>query len=77
MIEIKLLSEDEIKDFVRVVSKYDGDVNLIKGSIMIDGKDIEGVFGIDTSQIMEVELISGGYDDQASFEYDMREFEVS
>ncbi len=46
---IYLNSIDDIKKFVSIVSKYDGDFDLISGKYVVDAKSIMGIFSLNLS----------------------------
>lgn len=56
--KIKLNCFLDIMEFVKIARKYDFDVDMNKGSISIDAKDINSVIGIDPSNIVEIVAIS-------------------
>ena len=59
-----LSSINDVKDFVNIVSKYDFDVDLTSGRYVVDAKSIMGIFSLDLSKPIKVEVHS---DDAAEF----------
>ena len=59
-----LSSINDVKDFVNTVSKYDFDVDLTSGRYVVDAKSIMGIFSLDLSKPIKVEVFS---DDSAAF----------
>lgn len=57
-----LSSINDVKDFVNIVSKYDFDVDLTSGRYVIDAKSIMGIFSLDLSKPIKVEIHSDGCD---------------
>jgi phosphocarrier protein HPr len=57
MVECKILLDniDKIADFIKVVSKIEYDVDLVKGRYTVDAKSVVGVFTLDLSK--EVKII--------------------
>lgn len=51
-----LSSINDVKDFVNIVSKYDFDVDLTSGRYVVDAKSIMGIFSLDLSQPIKVEV---------------------
>ena len=45
--EMNLSSINDVKDFVKTVSRYDFDVDLIAGRYIVDAKSIMGIFSLD------------------------------
>lgn len=68
-----LSSINDVKDFVNVVSKYDFDVDLTSGRYVVDAKSIMGIFSLDLSQPIKVEVHS---DDCDSFIAELKPFIV-
>ncbi len=61
---IKLDTINDVKNFVNTVSKYDFDVDLVSGRYAVDAKSIMGIFSLDLSKPIKVEIYS---DDWGSF----------
>ena len=57
-ITIYLESINDIKKFVSIVSKYDGDFDLISGRYVVDAKSIMGIFSLDLSKPIQLSLPS-------------------
>ncbi len=57
-IQIYLESINDIKKFVSIVSKYDGDFDLISGRYVVDAKSIMGIFSLDLSKPIQLSLPS-------------------
>lgn len=57
-ITVSLASINDVKVFVNVVSKYDFDVDLISGRYVVDAKSIMGIFSLDLTQPIDVEVHS-------------------
>lgn len=53
---------NDVKLFVNIVSKYDFDVDLISGRYAIDAKSIMGIFSLDLSKPIKVEIHSDNCD---------------
>lgn len=62
--EMLLNSINDVKDFVNTVSKYDFDVDLVSGRYVVDAKSIMGIFSLDLSKPISVEVHS---DNAAAF----------
>lgn len=74
--KIKLSTPEMVSGFINVCSKYEYDINLYDGSIVIDAKSIISVLSVQQGKEVEVEIVS---DDECvilSFVEDMRKFEV-
>lgn len=55
---IQLKSINDVKDFVNIVNKYDFDVDLSSGRYIVDAKSIMGIFSLDLSKPIKVEVHS-------------------
>ena len=53
---IKLQSIEDVKDFNRIVVFYDGDVDLVSGRYVIDAKSIMGIFSLDLSKPINIQI---------------------
>lgn len=72
--KIKLNTFDKIKAFAQKVIKFESDINICKGSIVYDAKSIMGVMALDTSEYVEVEILSKDNDEIKKFKEEMGEF---
>ncbi len=61
--EIILNSIDAVKNFVNIVTVYDFDVDLVSGRYVVDAKSIMGIFSLDLSKPIKVEIHSDDCDD--------------
>ena len=55
-ITIALNTINDVKFFVNTVSRYDFDVDLISGRYAVDAKSIMGIFSLDLSKPISVEI---------------------
>ncbi len=46
-VKIRLSTISDVRDFVNIVAAYDGEVDLISGRYVVDGKSIMGIFSLD------------------------------
>lgn len=53
---VLLSSINNVKDFVNIVSKYDCDIDLTSGRYVVDAKSIMGIFSLDLSKPITVEI---------------------
>lgn len=49
-IQIRLDSIDKVKKFVNEINKFDADFDLVSGRYVIDAKSIMGIFSLDLSK---------------------------
>lgn len=55
-VKISLNSIDAVKAFVNTVSKFDTDFDLVSGRYVIDAKSIMGIFSLDLSKPIDLNI---------------------
>lgn len=55
-IKITLNSIDKVKSFVNDITKYDYDFDLVSGRYVIDAKSIMGIFSLDLSKPIDLNI---------------------
>lgn len=55
-VRISLNSIDKVKAFVNDVTKFDTDFDLVSGRYVIDGKSIMGIFSLDLSKPIDLNI---------------------
>ncbi len=55
-VKISLNSIDKVKAFVNEVTKFDSDFDLVSGRYVIDAKSIMGIFSLDLSKPIELNI---------------------
>lgn len=55
-VRISLNSIDKVKSFVNAISKYDVDFDLVSGRYVIDAKSIMGIFSLDLSKPIDLNI---------------------
>ena len=58
-VQISLNSIDKVKSFVNTITKYDNDFDLVSGRYVIDAKSIMGIFSLDLSKPIELDIHAG------------------
>ncbi len=53
---IKLDSIDKVKEFVRIITAFDNDFDLRSGRYTVDAKSILGIFSLDLSKPIELDV---------------------
>ena len=59
-IQISLNSIDKVKSFVGAISKFDNDFDLVSGRYVIDAKSIMGIFSLDLSKPIDLNILADG-----------------
>lgn len=75
-IKIRLVTPEQIADFINTCSKYICDINLYDGRNVIDAKSIIGVFTVTQGKVIEVQAITSDESVISRFIEDMKKFEV-
>mgnify|MGYP001135264867 CR=1 FL=1 len=55
-VKISLNSIEKVKSFVHEITKYDYDFDLVSGRYVIDAKSIMGIFSLDLSKEIELNI---------------------
>ena len=55
-VSISLNSIDKVKSFVNDLTKYDEDFDLVSGRYVIDAKSIMGIFSLDLSKPIDLNI---------------------
>ena len=55
-IKISLNSIDKVKSFVNDITKFDSDFDLVSGRYVIDSKSIMGIFSLDLSKPIDLNI---------------------
>ncbi|QNM06223.1 HPr family phosphocarrier protein [Qiania dongpingensis] len=56
VVRISLNSIDKVKSFVNDLTKYDFDFDLVSGRYVIDAKSIMGIFSLDLSKPIDLNI---------------------
>lgn len=59
-VQISLNSIDKVKSFVNAITQYEYDFDLISGRYVIDAKSIMGIFSLDLSKPIDLNIHDGG-----------------
>ena len=55
-VTISLGSIDKVKSFVNDITKFDSDFDLVSGRYVIDAKSIMGIFSLDLSKPIDLNI---------------------
>ena len=64
--DVYLNSISDIKDFVNIVSKYSYEIDLVSGRYVVDAKSIMGIFSLDLTKPIRLEIHNDDCDDLVS-----------
>lgn len=59
-INVSLNSIDKVKTFVNDINRFDFDFDLVSGRYVIDAKSIMGIFSLDLSKPIELNIHAEG-----------------
>ncbi|MGN0335618.1 MAG: HPr family phosphocarrier protein [Lachnospiraceae bacterium] len=59
-VQISLNSIDKVKSFVNDITKFDNDFDLVSGRYVIDAKSIMGIFSLDLSKPINLNVHADG-----------------
>lgn len=71
---VNLSASQQIKDFVNILSKYSFDMDLRSGKYLVDAKSILGIFSLDLSKPVELELLTDNEEEINKFMADIKPF---
>lgn len=72
-VKIMLATINDVKAFVNAVSMYEFDVDLVSGRYAVDAKSIMGIFSLDLSKVIELQVHT---DDASAFLAEIKAFIV-
>ena len=73
-VTINLGSIDKVKSFVNDITKFDSDFDLVSGRYVIDAKSIMGIFSLDLSKPINLNI--HGDEDNAEILEVIKKYEV-
>ena len=59
-VDISLNSIDKVKTFVNLINRFDYDFDLVSGRYVIDAKSIMGIFSLDLSKPITLNIHADG-----------------
>ncbi|MGI6403509.1 MAG: HPr family phosphocarrier protein [Oscillospiraceae bacterium] len=60
---VLLSTINDVKDFVSIVSQFDYEIDLVSGRYAVDAKSIMGIFSLDLSKPIKVNIHSDSTED--------------
>ena len=55
-VKIRLSTIADVRNFVNLVAAYDGEIDLISGRYVVDAKSIMGIFSLDLSKPIDLNI---------------------
>ena len=62
-VKINLAAAENVKDFVHITEQYEHDVDIRSGRFVVNAKSILGIFSLDLSKHLVVEIYSDDCDE--------------
>lgn len=62
-VTVSLNSIEKVKSFVKDINKYENDFDLVSGRNLIDAKSIMGIFALDLSKPLQLNIHSKHHSD--------------
>ncbi len=62
-VSVNLNDSTLIKEFVNIINKYPFDMDLRSGRYLVDAKSILGIFSLDLSKPIDLEILSDDADE--------------
>lgn len=59
-VKISLNSIDKVKTFVNLINRFDAEFDLVSGRYVIDAKSIMGIFSLDLSKPIDLNIHADG-----------------
>ena len=72
-IKIKLKYED-LKEFIRITSSFESDIDIVKGRYVIDAKSLMGILSLDFSKGVDIVIHSVEKNEVTRFLEEMEKF---
>lgn len=73
---VLLATINDVKEFVRIVSQYDFDVDLVSGRYAVDAKSIMGIFSLDLTKPIDIRVHCDDSEQCNKFLSEIKQFEV-
>lgn len=67
-VTVNLNSIEKAKSFVKDITRYDNDFDLVSGRNLIDAKSIMGIFALDLSKPLQLNIHSQNHGDKIAEE---------
>jgi len=61
-VNIKFTTIKDVQDFVKIVTRHEGDIDLVSGRYTIDAKSIMGIFSLDLMNPIQLNAYSDNTD---------------
>lgn len=64
---VKFNTFDKVNQFIRTTTSLESDVFVKSGKYIVDGKSVMGIYSLDLSKELEVEIIEKAYGETEKF----------
>lgn len=73
-VQLQLITIDKVKGFVNILTKYNGQFDLVSDRYIVDAKSIMGIFSLDLSKTITLRVED--CDDVESLKTELQDFIV-
>lgn len=73
---ILLNSIDKVKKFVNITSSFSGEIDIIEGRHIINGKSIMGIFSLNLSRELIINIMSSTQEETDEFLKQIKEYMI-
>ena len=77
VVTVRINSIDKVRDFVIKTSKFNSEIDGIRGRYICDAKSIMSIMAYDLNQTLDVGIISDDNEEIERFKEEMKELECS
>lgn len=77
ILDVSLNTIEKVKKFTSIVNSFDCDVDVLQGRYIVDGKSIIGIFSLDLTKTITVEIESNDEKEINRFLENMEEFRIN
>lgn len=74
--KLKFVTFDDIKNFNRLATQFNGDISLKSGRYIVDAKSIAGIFSLSLDKPVDLEIISKNEQEVNDFINQLRELGI-
>lgn len=68
------LTYDDLKEFIRITSSFESDIDIVKGRYVIDAKSLMGILSLDFSKGVDIVIHSVEKNEVTRFLEEMEKF---
>ena len=74
--KIRLDTIEKVKEFIKIVDKYENDIDIISGRYLVNAKSIMALFSLELTKPLNLIIHDASLSDVSRLEKDVEEFRV-